>query len=286
MTQHQIADRGDLRKYRTEIPNSVDDMDLSVYAFRLYVHMKRVAGDSGTCWQSTDTLAKSCKMSKGMIGKAKDELIEKGLIHIEEQKLDRGGRAAHHVTINDIWLENFIKFSGKEPSSHDEQPSSYSELASSPHEQASSPHEIKKEPLLTNNPIKNEKEGARKTRKPREPKQPDPEKEKRNHEIFQIAQALAFVTGMDFDRNKAQILREAKNFKIEDVPIIHRDFDPKGAWYLYDWRGQRGERPGLYEIRKKFNNLKPVTGSSNTPPAPVDERRAGLQRAAERYGVK
>ena len=168
MGNYQVADRGDLRKYRTEIPNSIDDMDLSVYAFRLYVHLKRVAGDSGKCWQSSDTLATACHMSKGMISKAKDELVDKGLIHIDEQKLERGGRAAHHVTVNDIWLENFIKFAGHQPSSQDEQASSYSELPSSPHEQASSPHEIKKEPLS------NKKEHIKNTRGGKPPAPRDP----------------------------------------------------------------------------------------------------------------
>jgi len=154
MASYQVADRGDLRKYRTEIPNSIDDMDLSVYAFRLYVHLKRVAGDSGTCWQSTETLATSCKMSKAMVSKVKNELVDKGLIHIDEEKLERGGRAAHHITINDIWLENFIKFAGHEPSSSDERSSSLYELPSSPHEQASSPGEIKNKPIKKE-PIKN-----------------------------------------------------------------------------------------------------------------------------------
>lgn len=172
MGTYQITDRGDLRKYRTEIPNIVDDLGLSVYAFRLYVHLKRVAGESGKCWQSTDTLAKSCCISKGMISKAKDELVSKRLIEITEEKLERGGRAAHHITITDIWLENFIKYTGHQPeeaSSHDELPSSPHELASSYSEQASSPHEIKKEPYLRNNPIKNKSpKGERKAQPPDE----------------------------------------------------------------------------------------------------------------------
>jgi hypothetical protein len=179
MGTYQIADRGDLRKYRTEIPNIVDDLDLSVYAFRLYVHLKRVAGDSGKCWQSTDTLAKSCKISNGMISKAKDELVEKRLIEITEEKLQRGGRAAHHITIVDIWLENFVKYSGRqqeEASSYSELPSSPHELPSSQSEQASSQGEIKKEPLLTNNPNKKEKNSGDKSPAPAKPKKSSDER--------------------------------------------------------------------------------------------------------------
>jgi hypothetical protein len=42
-TTHAIFDEGDLRKYRTEIPNIVDDLALSPHAYRLYGHMKRSA---------------------------------------------------------------------------------------------------------------------------------------------------------------------------------------------------------------------------------------------------
>jgi hypothetical protein len=36
-----------MRKYRIEIPNLIDDAGLSVYALRLYVHLKRVTGAEG-----------------------------------------------------------------------------------------------------------------------------------------------------------------------------------------------------------------------------------------------
>lgn len=166
----RIKDNGDLRKYRTELPNLIDDLKLSVWAFRLYVHLKRVAGDEGACWQSTATLAESCLMSEGTVSNAKVELVEKRLISIESHQLERGGRAAHLITINDIWLENFLKYSGR--TSCDEQPSSLHEVASSPHEQPSSPHEIKKEPLVKKQPIKNQ--GRDQSRASEKSKERDP----------------------------------------------------------------------------------------------------------------
>jgi hypothetical protein len=81
----RVVDAGDLRLYRTEIPNLIDDMNLSVYAFRLYVHLKRVAGASneGACWQSTRTLATHCGMSASKVSESKQELVDAGLIEIE-----------------------------------------------------------------------------------------------------------------------------------------------------------------------------------------------------------
>jgi hypothetical protein len=152
----KIVDAGNLHKYRTEIPNTVDDMGLSVYAYRLYGHLKRVAGDAGKCWQSTRTLADACGMAAGTVSKAKIELKEAGLIKIKGEESERGGRDYHVIEIVDIWLENFIKYTASSPhelaSSPDEQPSSYDELASSPGELKK--NSIKHKPIK-NNPIKN-----------------------------------------------------------------------------------------------------------------------------------
>jgi len=88
----------------TIIPNIIDDMQLSPRAFRLYFHIKRRAGDDGACWESSDTMAKMCNMSKGSVINAKKELSEAGLIDIVEKKNDRF--VYHEITITDIWEEN------------------------------------------------------------------------------------------------------------------------------------------------------------------------------------
>lgn len=114
---NQVIDNGDLRKYRIEIPNLIDDMDLDVYEFRLYVHLKRVAGQEGACWQSTRTLSKVCKMSVGKISDAKKTLAEKGLIELQHRKSEQG--ETDYITIIDVWPQNFARYSR---CSQDEQP--------------------------------------------------------------------------------------------------------------------------------------------------------------------
>lgn len=127
MSGVKVVDRGDLRKYRTEIPNMVLDMGLTPYALALYVHLKRTAGDEGKCWKSTRTLAKETSISAGKVSSARGELEEAELIHVE-----RPDNPSRSVTayILDVWEENFKQFSSR-----------------SPHEHACSPHERKKEPL-------------------------------------------------------------------------------------------------------------------------------------------
>lgn len=158
MTQNQIADRSDLKKYRTEIPNMVDDLGLSVYAFRLYVHFKRVTGETGTCFQSTATIAKTCKMSAGMVTKAKTELLQAGLITLTVKKGEHGEFDSHIIEIVDIWPQNFAKYSTYSP--HEQDRSHGDTVPSHDVNSTVSPHETKKEPIKKE-PIK---KGTRKTR--------------------------------------------------------------------------------------------------------------------------
>lgn len=129
----EVRDSGGLHKYRTEIPNMVLDMGLDAYTFRLYCHLKRVAGDEGMCWQSTRTISEATNMSVGQVSKSKKVLEEKGLITCE-----RGGpTTSDSVTIIDVWLKNmevYSKRSQRSPHEHER----------SPDEHERSPHEPKK----------------------------------------------------------------------------------------------------------------------------------------------
>lgn len=90
--------------YFTQIPNIIDDWGLSTSSIRLYMHIKRVAGDNGVCTESQSTLAKICRMTGRTIVKAKKELFEKGLIKIDPEI--RGGHPAHVIHIVNIWDKN------------------------------------------------------------------------------------------------------------------------------------------------------------------------------------
>jgi hypothetical protein len=107
---YAIFDEGDLRKYRTELPNIVDDLGLSPHAYRLYGHMKRVCGanPSGQCYQGTRTLAKHCKMSVGKISEAKKELIAFKLIAVETFPASKN--KPDQIRILDVWRANFERY--------------------------------------------------------------------------------------------------------------------------------------------------------------------------------
>lgn len=91
-----------------QIPNMVDDYGLSPQAFRLYAHLRRVAGEAGKCWQNTKTLATACDMSGGAISAAKKELISTPFIpFIRVVKIPtKSGFSYDEITITDLWQLN------------------------------------------------------------------------------------------------------------------------------------------------------------------------------------
>lgn len=117
-----VTDDGDLRKYRTETPNIVCDLGLGPHAGWLYIHLKRIAGDSGVCWRGTRSLAEVTGMSVGAVSQAKKELKKHGLIAVDEG--DRTKGEADEIRIANVWRRNFRHFDGhpRDPRSSDEHP--------------------------------------------------------------------------------------------------------------------------------------------------------------------
>ena len=143
-TTHAIFDDGDLKKYRTEIPNMVYDISLTPYEGWLYGHFKRVCGakPDGMCWKSVATLAKETGMSTGRVSEARRELERRGLIKMEQPK---GPGTSITVTIVDIWPQNMARY-----------------MTPSPREDPPSRSEPKKEPFKkkpTKNSEQRRKEG-------------------------------------------------------------------------------------------------------------------------------
>lgn len=102
-----VEEEVDDRVYFTQIPNLIFELNMSREAVWLYVHLKRVAGDKGECFQSLNTLAKKTRMSKPTVIKVKTELINNSLIRI--QPAARGDKP-DIITIRNIWHRNIEYF--------------------------------------------------------------------------------------------------------------------------------------------------------------------------------
>jgi len=114
MTVYEIHDEAAPRDHFTMLPNLIDDFGLSVHAYRLYGHLKRVTGENGKCWQSTDTLAQACKMGKGSVSYAKNELASSNPPLIRIKKLKKpDGRTYDEIAIIDVWIINHDHYNGK-----------------------------------------------------------------------------------------------------------------------------------------------------------------------------
>jgi hypothetical protein len=111
----EIQEQTPDRRYFTAIPNLLDEMGLTPYAVRLYLRLKRRAGDKGQCWENTKHLAEGCNMSKSQVSRSKAELEIAGLITIKKRSLAHGHFPGHIITIVNIWKDNVDYYDNKQP---------------------------------------------------------------------------------------------------------------------------------------------------------------------------
>ncbi|NLG97113.1 MAG: winged helix-turn-helix transcriptional regulator [Chloroflexi bacterium] len=109
--EYQVFDGSGDRRYFTQIPNIVFDYPFSPYAFRVYAHIKKVAGEDGMCWQSTRTIADYCNISAPSVTRAIRELEKAGVIQVKRYPYRPGENARTEIWITDIWQENMNYFS-------------------------------------------------------------------------------------------------------------------------------------------------------------------------------
>jgi hypothetical protein len=72
----------------------------------LYVCLKDLCGDHGTCYRALRTLSDETDISTGMLSESVQVLHAAGLIHAEKKKRQAGGKEVWHITIVDIWQAN------------------------------------------------------------------------------------------------------------------------------------------------------------------------------------
>ena len=77
----KIIDKSGDRKYFTIIPNYVVNHS-TVYEQAIYLYMKRVAGETGTCWESPINIAGKLGVDPKTIRKYQKRLVERGWIEI------------------------------------------------------------------------------------------------------------------------------------------------------------------------------------------------------------
>jgi len=116
-SQNQFHDENPSHKWRTEIPNIVEDFLTDPFEFRIYLHIKRRAGDGGNCTESSKKMAAACGMSlrklrevKRSLEKPRPEFNNRPLIRTSHRKTESKDPDTDIITIVDVWDVNMEKF--------------------------------------------------------------------------------------------------------------------------------------------------------------------------------
>ncbi len=106
-----------------------DYKDVTPHQKWLYVCLKDLCGDTGTCYRTLRALSEETGISTGLLSESVPVLHKVGLIHAEKKKRSTGGKEVWHITIVDIWGANAKEYPTKKRS--------HSEQECSPDEQTS-----------------------------------------------------------------------------------------------------------------------------------------------------
>lgn len=108
----QIQENKPDHHYRTEIPNIVFEMGLDPFQLSVYCNLKRIAGDSGSCWYSKKALSKICGMGETKLKECINFLsnLPTPLIKIIPRKKPDGSPDSNIILITDVWRENGSHF--------------------------------------------------------------------------------------------------------------------------------------------------------------------------------
>ena len=292
---------------------AIDDSDLDVYEFRLWVHLWRV----GASWESLRTIAKKCNMSLGKAQQAKKSLTDKGMLAYTEHKgrlalaavlhSPVGQRSPHeqlqhsncspheqnvhhmntdvHVVNADVHHMNAILSMPIEVSNmkgeEDAREKSTTRRAAAP-----------PPPVVVASYIPDRTPGGNGFHPPAEPPEPepDPAAEERRQAIGHMANAITDVTGISARLNKAEVIPLA--IELVDAGYspsqLHRhygkDAGPGGwNWYKDDWRGQTTEKrkggpPRLKEIRET------IVLATASVEAKTGKKLGAVERALAMFG--
>ncbi len=105
---YKIKDESGDRKYFTQIPNMIVNHS-TAYEQSLYLIMKRIAGEQGTCFASQNYLAEKMGVDKKTVAKNITKLLKrKWIAEIAPIKV-RGGSVRQFVIV-DLWKINLSEY--------------------------------------------------------------------------------------------------------------------------------------------------------------------------------
>lgn len=107
----KITDKSGDRKYFTIIPNYIVNHS-TVYEQAIYLYMKRVAGEQGTCWESPINIARKLGADPKTIRRYQKRLVDRGWI--EEVGTMGKTKPTIEYKVIDLWELNSRYYAGKD----------------------------------------------------------------------------------------------------------------------------------------------------------------------------
>ena len=111
----EIQDGSNDRKYFTIIPNYILNHS-TLWDREVFIQMKRIAGEDGTCWTSQKTLSKQCGISVNRLKKSLNYLLEHKWIKAVGTKrvsTTGGTQQVNEYKIVDLWKLNINFYEDK-----------------------------------------------------------------------------------------------------------------------------------------------------------------------------
>lgn len=109
MEKHiRLVDESGDRKYFTQIPNMIVNHS-TAYEQSLYLIMKRLAGEGGSCYASLNWLAKKMGAHRLTVSETIKKLLKRKWIEEVEPKAVRGGKVRQFVIV-DLWKLNIEEY--------------------------------------------------------------------------------------------------------------------------------------------------------------------------------
>jgi DNA-binding transcriptional regulator YhcF (GntR family) len=113
----KVSDESGDRKYFTIIPNYIVNHS-TPYEQAIYLFMKRIAGEGGTCWSSAAEIGKKLGCSRNTVAKYQNKLIERGWIEVVgKHPTGVTNQETIEYKIVDLWALNNRYFQDKYKSS-------------------------------------------------------------------------------------------------------------------------------------------------------------------------
>jgi DNA-binding transcriptional regulator YhcF (GntR family) len=116
----KIKDASNDRKYFAMIPYYIVNHS-GAYEQSLYLVMKRIASEEGTCWASPQTIAKMMDVAPNTVRKYRKKLEQRGWIRkIGSRPIGKTNQITHEYEIVDLWKLNIDFYSQKRKGASDE----------------------------------------------------------------------------------------------------------------------------------------------------------------------